>query len=473
MHAGHRTVAVPLFDMGLADTSYPYLLFLSQAETERVLGEYLDRHRADRHRTAVERGVELVGIDAPAGDDHVTCRLRHRDGRDETIRVRYLVGCDGGHSTVRRLAGIPFEGYAYPQTFLLADLEVDGLQTGAAHTFLSGAGMLFFFPLGRPATWRMLAMRPPGDPGAAGGADPAAETTGPVPLGQLQAVADRYAGGLRLHDPVWTSDFRLHNRGAIRYRAGRVFLAGDAAHVHSPAGAQGMNTGIQDATNLGWKLALVCRGAATPALLDTYEPERVPVGRAARRLSDRAFTVATSRRLLARLARTQVAPRLAPLAAHLGPARAAAFRTISELSISYRRSPASTEGEHRPRRGPKAGDRLPDAPLVLDGRPTTLHGVLSAPGYHVLLCGPARAWPPRAPVTLAAPWKGLVGVHRLGPDGEPGTLHDATGTALDRLGCDPYRAVHYLIRPDGHVAYRAAGAALAGLHRYLDRWLIR
>jgi 2-polyprenyl-6-methoxyphenol hydroxylase-like FAD-dependent oxidoreductase len=121
--------------------------------------------------------------------------------------------------------------------------------------------MLFFFPLGTPATWRMLTLRPPVGSGG----------ESPVTLAQLQAIADQYTGGrLRLRDPVWISDFRVHNRGAARYRAGPVFLAGDAAHVHSPAGAQGMNTGIQDAVNLGWKLALTTRGLAAPTLLDIY-----------------------------------------------------------------------------------------------------------------------------------------------------------------------------------------------------------
>ncbi len=458
LHAGHRVVSIPLYDTGVADTAYQFLLFLSQAETERVLGKQLQRRGVP-----VERGVELAGIDQPGpAQTSLTCRLRHRDGQDETIRVRYLAGCDGANSTVRRLAGIPFEGRAYPQTFLLADLEVDGLDAGAAHTYLADPGMLFFFPLGTPATWRMLTLRPPVGSGG----------ESPVTLAQLQAIADQYTGGrLRLRDPVWISDFRVHNRGAARYRTGPVFLAGDAAHVHSPAGAQGMNTGIQDAVNLGWKLALTTRGLAAPTLLDTYEPERAPVGQKVRRFTDRPFTIATSHHPLPRLARTQLAPRLAPLAARLTPARAAVFRTISELGIRYRHSPASTEGPRHPRRGPKAGDRLPDAPLVRDSQPTTLHAELAAPSYHLLLCGPARCWPAPTLAALTERWPSQLAVRLLTRDATPGGLHDPAGTALARLGCRPDRAAHYLIRPDGHIGYRALGADLAGLHHYLTRWL--
>jgi len=457
MHMARRVVSLRLFDLGIADTAYPFLLFLSQAETERILSDHLARHDV-----AIERRTEL--IDLTPTNQHVTCQLRH-DGQRETVVARYLVGCDGAHSTVRQQAGIPFAGATYPQTFLLADLEVDGLEPGAAHAYLTEAGVLFFFPLGTPASWRMLTMRPPG------GDQTSADA--PVTLAHLQAITNAFTTDpLRLRDPVWMTHFRLHHRGATRYQSGRVFLAGDAAHIHSPAGGQGMNTGIQDAANLAWKLALVCRGAAHPALLDTYEPERAPVGRWVLRFTDRAFTIATTRNPLLRQARTQV-PRLAPLALRFTAARAAAFRSISQLAISYRHSPAATGGPHAPRRGPHPGDRLPDAPLVSDHQPTTLHAATATPGYHLLLCGPTTAWPAQATTTLPQRYAGLVAVHRLTRDPASADLHDPDGTALRRLGLHPssHHAAHYLIRPDGHVGYRAGGTDLTGLATYLAHWL--
>jgi 2-polyprenyl-6-methoxyphenol hydroxylase-like FAD-dependent oxidoreductase len=302
MHLGRRTVPMRLFDIGLEDTAYPFLLFIAQAETEAILNDHLATHGV-----TVERGVELLAFSA--GADEVCCTLRRRDGTTEEIRTQYLIGCDGARSTVREGAGIPFEGGDYPQTFALADLEVEGeLEPQAGHAFLGVGGILLFFPLGTPATWRMQGMRP--TPPAADGGTSEADI---LMLQELQTICDGFTGGtLRLRDPVWMTNFRLQRRQAARYRVGRVFLAGDAAHVHSPAGAQGMNTGIQDAWNLGWKLALVVRGLADKALLDSYEPERLPVGRFVLRLSDRASSVAISDSRLVRLLRTQLAPRLVP-----------------------------------------------------------------------------------------------------------------------------------------------------------------
>jgi 2-polyprenyl-6-methoxyphenol hydroxylase-like FAD-dependent oxidoreductase len=428
MHLPQRVVQMPLFDIGLTDTAYPFLLFLSQAETESVLAEYLAAQDV-----VVERGTELVRLEREGAA--VICRLRSGDGAEEIVEARYAVGCDGAHSTVRTQAGIGFEGYAYPQTFLLADLEVDGLERGAVHTYMTGSGMLFFFPLGSPATWRMLAMRPPGVPDAE------------VRLGLLQKITDEYTPDrLVLRDPVWMTDFRLHNRGAAHYRSGPCFLAGDAAHIHSPAGAQGMNTGIQDALNLGWKLALVCRGRAPEGLLETYEIERAPVGRSVLRFTDRAFTIGTSRNPLIRLARTRLAPRLAPLALRATGPRGRVFRTVSELGIHYRRSPASTAGSRPPRKGPRAGDRLPDLPRGLQARS-------SGPGWHLLLSGPPALWPDERFASVLRGRDDLISVHRLG--GESPWPDAAQG----------------LVRPDGYLGYVARGAHLEGLRAYIERWL--
>jgi len=456
IHVRGRDLAVPLFDLGLDDTAYPYLLFLSQAETERVLAGYLAAAGV-----LVERGVELAGLSDTA--DAAVATLRHRDGRDEVIPVYFVAGCDGARSTVRRLAGIPFEGSSYPQTFVLADVDADGVEPGAAHAFVADSGVLFFFPLGRPAPWRLLAMRPP---------DNRRPPEAPVTLAEVQALASTYAGGaVRLRDPVWMTNFRLHHRAAARYRSGRVFLAGDAAHVHSPAGAQGMNTGIQDAVNLGWKLAHALRGAADPALLDSYEAERAPIGRMVLRFSDRAFTIAASTSPVARFARTRLVPGVIPLALKAGTGRAYAFRTISQLNIGYRHSRLSLDGPSPPRTGPKAGDRLPDASIVQQGQPIRLHRVVAAAGWHLLLCGPPDAWAAQATTQLGERFASFVTVHHLTAQDTPGALHDPTGQALRRLGLTAQHTAQYLVRPDGHVGYRAGGTDVTGLARYLGRWL--
>jgi 2-polyprenyl-6-methoxyphenol hydroxylase-like FAD-dependent oxidoreductase len=454
LHAGGRTVRVRLFGLGLDDTAFPFLLFVSQAVTEQILLDHLVGCGVQ-----VERGVELVGFHADP--EVVTGTLRHGDGRIEQVRARYLVGCDGAHSTVRRGAGIAFQGGAYPQTFVLADLEVDGLDRDAAHAFVDAVGIVLFFPLGWPASWRLLAMHPTFQ----GRREPARPS-----LGELQALADAITGdGVRLHDPVWQTYFGLQHRHAARYRAGRIFLAGDAAHVHSPAGAQGMNTGIQDAWNLGWKLALVTRGVAAEALLDSYDAERRPVGGLVVRFTDRAFSVTTSTNPLLRALRTRLVPRVLPLALRFDRALASGFRTVSQLNIGYRSSPAVQEGRPALRRGPKAGDRLPDARIARDGQPCWLGEALAGPGFHLLLCGPPGDWHPSQLATLRHRYPNTLSVHHLTRTATPGALHDLDGQALARLGVDA--AAQYLIRPDGHIGYRCGGDDLAGLRRHLAHWL--
>ena len=450
IHFPRKVVRVPLFDIGAKDTRYPFLLFLSQAVTEEVLGQELNDRGVN-----VERGVELVAL--ANGTSSVTCTVRDTAGREASIEAQYVVGCDGPRSAVRRLAGIAFTGSAYPQTFVLADLEADGIEPGAAHAFVGRPGMLFFFPLGSPSTWRMLAMRPPGD-----------RSDDSVSLAEVQSLADRATrNGVTLRDPVWMTNFRLHNRGAESYRVGRAFVAGDAAHVHSPAGAQGMNTGIQDAVNLAWKLALVTSGRGAEALLDSYESERAPIGRTVLRFTDRAFTIATSDSAAIVYARTRLAPALLPLLARIRSGRALAFRTISELAIHYRRSALSVDGPGALGRQVRAGDRLPDVPLALDGRRTTLHEATAAGWCHLIVHGASE---PDGGLAFLDSFADLVTVHRLSTRAGRHVLHDDTGRAHRVLGVDGRRPGHILVRPDGHVAYRGGGD-VTGLHEYLAAWL--
>ena len=450
IHTRMRTVALPLFDLGLADTAHPYLLFLSQAVTEQVLGDHLQSAGLE-----VERRVTFVGLRQQS--DSVSALLR-RDGEDFQVNARYIVGCDGAHSAVRDAAGIPFEGSAYPQTFLLADLEADGIEADAAHVFLSRHGMLFFFPLATPATWRLLVRQPDGPPGG----------TEPPPLEETQALVDSYTGGsVRLRDPVWATRFGLAHRSASRYREGRVFLAGDAAHVHSPAGAQGMNTGIQDAVNLAWKLAGATRGDSADDALDTYDLERRPVGRAVLRLTDRAYEVSTSTNRLVGFARTRIAPTALQLVSRFGAGRAYAFRRIAELDVRYRRSPLSVNGPGSPGSGIRAGDRLPDGFVSLDGRVVRLHAAIAGPRWTLLLCGPVSAWPTNASDHISS---GTVATRRLSADPEQDVLRVSDDDLLRRLGLTMTEAAHLLVRPDGHLGYRARGHDLTGLTAYLRRW---
>jgi 2-polyprenyl-6-methoxyphenol hydroxylase-like FAD-dependent oxidoreductase len=467
IHLGARRVAsATLAGIGAEDTRYPFILFLSQAETERILAEHLLGANV-----AIERGVELVRFEVL--EQFVSCVLRHPGGREEHVRAGHLVGCDGAHSFVRREARFSFEGGSYPQEFVLGDVEADGpLERGAINAFAGEGGAAMFFPLGSPVTWRVIAVS--GRPEAA---RPDAPTSKVPPedsltLEELRSiVAAPTEGSILVRDPYWLTRFRLHHRQIAHYRQGRVFLAGDAAHIHSPVGGQGMNTGIQDAWNLGWKLALTSRGAATEQLLESYESERWPVGRFLLRYTDRVFSVFLRGMSAGRLAswvRRVVIPRVLPRLFAPGKLRSSVFGFVSELGIHYRRSPAVTEGRPRLRRGPRAGERLPDAAVTLDGHATSLQRAVIGPHLSLLLCGDPRRWDDAAALSkLSRHAIGLVKIHRLTPHPFPGALVDEGG-ALALLGVRDLAQL--LVRPDGYIAFRCAGSRLDALSSYLTRW---
>jgi 2-polyprenyl-6-methoxyphenol hydroxylase-like FAD-dependent oxidoreductase len=378
---GAAAAKVELGGFAAGDTRFPFILFVSQAETEALLGSHLRERGVE-----VERGVELASAAQEEGE--VRCVLRRGDS-EERVSARYLVGCDGAHSAVRKQAGIPFEGDAYLQDFMLGDVEADGpIEHDTLHSFAVGGSVAMFFPLRTPTTWRVIAMR--GRRGRreqadGGSAKDQSLSRSELALEELQAVVDDATGAaVRLRDPAWLTHFRLHHRQARTYRQGSVFLAGDAAHIHSPVGGQGMNTGIQDAWNLGWKLALVALGKAREDLLDTYQMERWPVGRNLLRYTDRAFSIFTrvmaGSRIAAWIRRTIVA-RILPRVLGSGWMRGLAFRFVSEFAIAYRDSPAAVEARPRPRSGPRAGERLPDARVEYDGQETYLHKEVAVRGF--------------------------------------------------------------------------------------------
>jgi 2-polyprenyl-6-methoxyphenol hydroxylase-like FAD-dependent oxidoreductase len=422
---GHKA-AVMTFDVGDRNTRFPAMALVSQTETEEVLERYLGSLGGK-----IEREVTLTGIEQDSGG--VTATLSHVDGQEEQVRARYLVGADGIRSTVRRLVGVPYEGESYTQSFLVADLTVDGpLPSDAFHMFFHTDGIAGFLPMRRPAPWRLIALERHAPP------ENAPE---PTP-DDLRKVIPWTGLPLRFHDPVWISRFRIHLRMATRFRQGRVFLAGDAAHVHSPAGGQGMNTGLQDAWNLGWKVALVARGEAPEELLDSYEAERMPVARFVLRFTDRLFSFMISSRPLATIMRRVIFPSTSSLLGRSRMLRKRVFGNLSQLKIEYRDSPI-VAGAAKLR--PRAGERLPDIELPTgEGR---LHERLDGPGHHLLICQPPSD--PEQLTRTTQCYRHLLTEHRL-PDGTFGG-----GLAL--------------VRPDGYLAFRGTGD-VAALESYLGRW---
>ena len=429
---GGRRAGIVLTDVGMRGTRFPFMLVVSQLETEDVLEAHLRSLGG-----SVERGVTLTGFEQD--DAGVRAVISHPDGRTEQVHASYLVGADGAHSTVRQAAGIEFEGGTYERTWFLADLDVDGpLEPGWAHVFPTASSITMFVPLGRPAPWRLMAVELKRSSGAA-------DTRATPTLEELQRVVERGVGlPLRLHSDVFRSRFRTHHRMAQRFRAGRVFLAGDAGHIHSPLGAQGMNTGIQDAWNLAWKLALVVGGHSPGELLDSYEAERMPIARHVLWFTDRLFAIAVSPALPARLWRGYGLPLVTALAARSRPLRRRLFRRLSQLEIEYRDSPISQQATGGLL--PRAGQRLPD--IELPSGQGWVHEQLDSPRHHLLVCEPPAD--PAGLARLQRRYDELVAVRRL-PAGTWG------GGVV-------------LVRPDGYIAFRGTTDG-PELGAYLQRWL--
>jgi 2-polyprenyl-6-methoxyphenol hydroxylase-like FAD-dependent oxidoreductase len=322
---GRRAARVPLGDIGRDISPFPFLLILGQDDNERLLGEAL----RDRGVT-VQWRHELVALEQAPG--HGTATLKLPDGTVRRITAAWVAGCDGARSTVREASRIAFPGAPYEHVFFVADTRVTGdMVPDELNVYLWREGFHLFFPMRGTDHWRVVGILPPG---LRGRDDLTFEDV-------IPAVRREAGAGLAFARCSWFSTYRIHHRRAARFRDRRCFLLGDAAHIHSPVGAQGMNTGLQDAYNLAWKLALVVGGRADAALLDSYENERIPVAERLLRTTDRAFSLIVSDGWIAGFFRTRIQARILAVAMTVERIRTLAFRTISQTGIRYPNSPLS------------------------------------------------------------------------------------------------------------------------------------
>jgi 2-polyprenyl-6-methoxyphenol hydroxylase-like FAD-dependent oxidoreductase len=470
---GGRRLAQLRFDR--VDSRYPFVLDIPQSTTEQLLGDHLQTLGVE-----VERGVELVGFEREA--DGVVGTLEHADGRLEKTRARYLCGCDGSHSTVRKLAGIAFAGNRYEEEWILADVKIklppfspDEVSIYAEpHHFLA----VFPLPDGR---WRLIAVRKVALP-----EEPVERAT----LEEFEALLLHHARApVRLFDPAWISPFRIGRRHATHLRDGDVFLCGDAAHIHSQVSGQGMNTGLQDAINLGWKLGLVCRGRARSDLLDSYEVERLPVIKRVLLGTDLATRAVTVRHAVGQNAVDD----LARLLLGFEPVQDYLTRNISELEINYRAGGCLSSfyvehaGRHvsRVRRTALPGDHAPRAPhlqTIPDRRPVRLYDLIRHSGHTVvLLQGERTPSPPAAEVaelvrTLHRRFGDEIHPLAVGVRGDwsppdVALVHDAGGEMHAAYTAE--QASVFLIRPDGYLGFRADWADRHVLLRFLETYLVR
>jgi len=427
--AAHRPPAFAIVDHGrplaaipfrpLPDCAFDGPFLLAQAETEAVLAA-----EAEAAGVPIERGVELRAFEADAGGVHLT--LQQADGAERRLTAAWLVGCDGAHSTVRHGLPVTFEGEAEAVQWVIVDYRLGG-DFPSPTAFWTDEGLMLAFPFGRGLVRLVLQV---------GEGEGRPDIPSPAAVAAL--VAARGAAALLAGEPLWISTFGIQERQVSQYRSGRVLLAGDAAHVHSPAGGQGMNTGLQDAFNLAWKLALVSRGLAGQGLLDSYDAERRPVGAAVIALSAGMLRMATLRNPLLRGLRRLLLPLLLdrPFVARRQQ------RRLSEVDIAYDDSPLDVKGSAKTRLRP--GRRLPTAGEYLS------------------------ADDPR-PQLLLPPDGALAGVlDGLPPAVTPRPLAPGVWAALRQQAGQPADGA-VLLRPDGHLAGVLAAADLPGLPERLRR----
>jgi 2-polyprenyl-6-methoxyphenol hydroxylase-like FAD-dependent oxidoreductase len=412
-------------DFSSLNTPYPFLLILPQSDTEEILSQHYAKQGG-----VIERSVTLTGL------DHGCALLKSK--REEKIRPRWILGCDGAHSTVRKALNLPFKGTRFPETFVLADIFIDSpLATDQTHLFFGKKGMLGFIPLPKKGVFRLISIVPPSQKNA---------------LDQvfLQHLIEEHTTSRQIHikQILWTSLFHIHRRIAPQMRCGNVFLLGDAAHIHSPAGGQGLNTSVQDAYNLAWKLALVDQGFSPDSLLDSYQDERGPVAQAVLKGTTRATQFIRStilQKLLFPLLRIALCSQTV---------KKKLANAISELNVHYRASPIVFQTKiNRGWKGPKPGERAPNAPLS-QGR--DLFALLSVQ-QHVLLCfGLSNLSSLQEELTRL--YGNLILVYPL--------------SSIESSMIDIYHAYIpclYLIRPDGYIAYRSQEPTFESFSIYLKK----
>ena len=420
--SGNQVAHGVLGAMGAGISPFPYALVYPQDDHERLLID-----RLAEAGVQVERKTEFLGLEERPG--HLAARLRLLDGTAQACEASYVAGCDGAHSAVREGLAIGFPGGTYDHLFYVADVEASGaLANGEIHVGLDTTDFLAVFPLKNDGHWRLVG-------------------TVRDEIGQRhenlswEDVGRRVIEWMRIDVAKvhWFSTYHVQHRVADHFRKGRAFLLGDAAHIHSPVGGQGMNTGIGDAVNLAWKLAAVLRGGAEASLLDSYEPERIAFARRLVATTDRAFTGVTSSGATARLVRLRLVPLLFPLLFRFRPVRRLMFRTVSQTAVNYRGSSLS-EGRAGPVHG---GDRLPWVKPELPGTGADNFTPLDSIDWQVHVYGEAST------------------EIRTACDRRKLPLHVfAWRPAMRRTGLR--RNAVYLVRPDGYVALAdSAGGAVA------------
>ncbi len=421
---------IPLENLGQSLTPFPFPVIFPQDEHEALLIKRLSTLGIE-----VERLAELADFEEHGSGIRATVR---KEAGEDTSSYAYLAGCDGARSRVREVLGVKFPGGTYDHLFYVADVEAAGSpMNGEVHVDLDDTDFLAVFPLQQGGRARLIgSIR-----------DDAAKDHEHLQFADVRGRAMQNLK-VQVNTVNWFSTYRVHHRVALQFRKGRAFLLGDAAHIHSPVGGQGMNTGIGDAVNLAWKLAASLKEPFSASLLDSYEPERIAFARRLVATTDRAFTAVISSSAFARFVRTRVIPVLAPALLRLPALRRLAFRTVSQIGVNYRDSPLS-RGEAGKLRG---GDRLPWVKFDQGGEDN--FAALTSMDWQIHVYGGAaadlRALADSRRIPLRVfPWDAATE--------KAGLLHSAV----------------YLIRPDGYIGLADAAGGASAVSGYLSEKNLR
>ncbi|HST53730.1 MAG TPA: GNAT family N-acetyltransferase [Pyrinomonadaceae bacterium] len=423
-------------NIGEGLSPYPFVLMLEQSKNERLLYEYLQSHGKD-----VLWKTELENLSQTEAG--VKAQVKLAGGASQAIEAKYLAACDGAKSPVRHALGLEFAGSTFERMFYVADVQVDwNFGHDALNICLSKETFVVFFPLKGEKRYRIVGVFP----------EEFAKDEGEVLYEEIEArVRGEVKLELDIHDVEWFSTYKVHTRHVNKFSEERCFLAGDAAHIHSPAGAQGMNTGIQDGYNLAWKLALVLTGRAGEKLLATYNEERLENAKHLLKTTDRMFQFAASPEWFIEFLRTSVFPHVANFVLGLDTFKQFFFPLISQIGINYRRGSLSRhdgDGAFEV----KAGDRMPY--FLMDGE--SIYDRLRQPKFHLLVFSDSQDSVQALRTELGSRYADLV-------DFDAMLLNRQV---VEAFGTD--KPFHVLLRPDNHIGFISAGASPDGLGDYLN-----
>ncbi len=450
---------IPLSGLGTGLTQFPFLLFLEQSRTEAILVDFLKRHK----KTVLwDTTVESLTQDA----DKTTSVIKYKDGKErkdsqenprsvETIEADWVVGADGAHSIVRHTLGIELAGKTYKQSLFVLDCNISSPILSSTHlsTVFSSTTFAALFPMPNNH-WRIVGEIPPRLYGR--------DT---ITFDDIaQDFAQRTHVEITLSNPYWISLYRAHHRCVNTFKKGRCFLVGDAGHIHSPVGAQGMNTGFQDAYNLAWKLAFVHKKLAKEELLDTFNEDRMPFAKKLVETTDRAFSVIVAGGKIGAFFRTRMAPKVIKFVLSYKLSRQFAFRTVSQIGISYHSSSLSQHASFGkfPRSAPLPGDRLPYI-LYKDGdKEINIQDNIKISHMQLLLfTGNDQDLP--SIENIAKKYDKAIALTKI-------PLTNSTKSLYEKFGIQ--KNGYYLVRPDMYVAYRSSGEIPLDFETYLSKFFL-